>query len=479
MRPWVLIGALAALGTVLGVALAGKVERRVGPFEATLSAVPALHGTTVIDLAPLGKIRLDTHDGPVRIGVRVDELRLDEARRLADDPALLEDVTPRIERDARRALAALLARAGLAGMAGAALLSLLWYRRPRPVLGAVATSLALTVVVVGIAGVTRHPRALAEPKYSGLLTLAPRAVGNVEDILDRFSEHRAELSALVANVSRLYQAGEALTPYTPDRHTIRLLHVSDVHLNPEAFDLMRQVVPAFRIDAVVDTGDINDWGSTFESPFADNVGDLRVPYVYVRGNHDSLGTQASVAAQPNAVVLDGRSATVAGLRFWGMGDPRYTPDKTRDSGVDEQHEVAAAFAATVADKARRDGSGIDVIAVHDPAIASEAGGIAPLVLSGHLHRSVERRVGSSLELVEGSTGGAGLRGLQKDKPVPLVASVLYVDPATHALRAYDEITVNGVVSGDVRIERHVVGDATAPAPAGGEETTTTTTATVP
>ncbi len=78
---------------------------------------------------------------------------------------------------------------------------------------------------------------------------------------------------------------------------------------------------------VVDTGDINDWGSQPEASFVDSISTLRVPYVYIRGNHDSATTAAAVARQPNAIVLDEQVATVGGLTIAGIGDPRFTPDK--------------------------------------------------------------------------------------------------------------------------------------------------------
>jgi hypothetical protein len=62
----------------------------------------------------------------------------------------------------------------------------------------------------------------------------------------------------------------------------------------------------------------------------------------------------------------------------------------------------------------------------------------------------------TLLLVEGSTGGAGLRALQGDEPVPLTASVLYFDRTSHSLEAYDTITVAGLGGTGATIERHIV-----------------------
>jgi hypothetical protein len=59
-------------------------------------------------------------------------------------------------------------------------------------------------------------------------------------------------------------------------------------------------------------------------------------------------------------------------------------------------------------------------------------------------------------MVEGSTGGAGLRGLENDKATPLTLSVLYFDE-THTLKAYDDIKLGGTGESNVEMQRHVIG----------------------
>jgi hypothetical protein len=79
------------------------------------------------------------------------------------------------------------------------------------------------------------------------------------------------------------------------------------------------------------------------------------------------------------------------------------------------------------------------------------------VLAGHTHaRKASVLEGGTRLMVEGSTGGAGLRGLQGEKPTPLTCTVLYLDRATGALRAYDEITLGGLGQTEVTIQRTVV-----------------------
>ena len=70
----------------------------------------------------------------------------------------------------------------------------------------------------------------------------------------------------------------------------------------------------------------------------------------------------------------------------------------------------------------------------------------------------------TLLMIQGSTGGAGLRGLQGEEPTPLACTVLYLDPETGELRAYDEITLGGLGETEVTIQRFVV-----PGTAGSED----------
>jgi hypothetical protein len=60
-------------------------------------------------------------------------------------------------------------------------------------------------------------------------------------------------------------------------------------------------------------------------------------------------------------------------------------------------------------------------------------------------------------MVEGSTGGAGLRGLESKDPLPLALSVLYFNSAK-TLQAYDDIQVGGTGQTEVKLERHIVKD---------------------
>ncbi len=281
-------------------------------------------------------------------------------------------------------------------------------------------------------------------------------IGDARDIVARFDAYRASLEDLVANVGSLYSTISALPSPGGTDETVALLHVSDLHLNPAGFDLMRQVVDQFQVDGVLDTGDITDWGSAPENQLIGSVGQLGVPYVYIRGNHDSAATAALIATQPNATVLAGTATTVAGIEIVGVADPRFTPDKTTGDD-DTGDDVLVQTGVTLAEVAEEQPTRPAIALVHDPKQAPPLDGVVPLILAGHTHeRNVSELEDGSRLMVEGSTGGAGLRGLQNEEPTPLTCTVLYLDPDTGALRAYDEITLGGLGETEVTIQRTVV-----------------------
>jgi predicted MPP superfamily phosphohydrolase len=414
---------------------------------------------------PLGSLSLDSHDGPAHLSVRLGSLDRSRTEALIGDPNSITRASATAVDD----VASGLMRLGLQTMGVAVLttllLSALVFRNVRRVAVAGGLALAVTAGALGAGAATFRADSLQEPRYEGLLVNAPAVVGDARRIANRYEEYAAQLQKLVSNVSRLYTTVSGLPVYEPEDGTTRVLHVSDLHLNPTAWSVIRTVVEQFDIDLVIDTGDITDWGSEPEASFVGAIRMLGVPYVFISGNHDSGRTSAAVARQPNAVVLDNAVTTVAGLTIAGIGDPRFTPDKETSptgSGQSKQTvERVIGAGAELAETIRRANKPVDIALVHDPVSAGALAGTCPLVLAGHTHkrevRTLEPTTGgvTTRLLVEGSTGGAGLRGLEGEEPLPLALSVLYFD-ANRSLQAYDDILVGGTGQSQVTLERHVV-----------------------
>ncbi|WP_344840310.1 metallophosphoesterase, partial [Actinocorallia longicatena] len=455
-RRTALYGAIAligVLGAALGLVLGGRIQTPVGPANVSLTTTLSLNGGTVVDVPPLGSLRLDSHYGPFRLNAQIVRLRPETSQNLLNDPEAVQNLTDTIGAQVRHGILWLAVRGFLAGLASAFLLALLLLRSWRRALIATAAGFTAMTTMMALAALTFRPSSVAEPRYTGLLANAPQLVGDARTVVNRFEEYRAMLAKLVGNVSQLYTATSTLPVYTPDPDTIRVLHVSDIHLSPVAWDVIRTISTQFKANLIIDSGDLTDHGSRPEDRFANEISTFSVPYVYVRGNHDSTGTQSAVSKIKNAVVLDGQTKTVDGLKIYGVGDPRFTPDKTT---ADDDFTDASLYNEGQAQAQPLKQTPPDLVVVHDPNQGRAFDGITPLILTGHTHdRKTTLLPSGSRLFTQGSTGGAGLRGLEHDTPTPIQLSLLYFTRATHTLKAWDDFTVGGLGLSSVQVERHL------------------------
>jgi predicted MPP superfamily phosphohydrolase len=445
------------LGAWLGLLAVGDVRVPVGPMNTTMTLRPSLTGGTKINISPLGALELDSHEAPLRLDVDVDQLDPERSQALVDHPERLSGLQDEVTRDVEHGTLDLAVRSCIAVVAGATALGLAVYRRPRRALTAGGLALTLLAASGTTAFVTWNPQSVLEPKYSGLLSSAPSLVGNARSIVSEFDVYQEELARLVTNVTKLYDVTSTLPAYRPDPTTIRVLHVSDIHLNPASWKIIGSLVQQYSIDVIVDSGDTMDHGSAAENGFLDPIPDLGAPYLWVRGNHDSGETQHYLEHLKNARVLDdGRAVTVGGLRFAGIGDPQFTPDRAVAPGGDAAEYLAGARLATALRGQRAAGTPVDIAVAHEPSAARVTDGTVPLVLAGHVHHEQTEvmRQGTRLR-VEGSTGGSGLRAVEGRYPDPIETSVLYFDRDTRRLQAWDEIKLGGLGLTTAEVSRHL------------------------
>ncbi|GIF03022.1 metallophosphoesterase family protein [Actinoplanes siamensis] len=481
------VGLVSITAAMIGVMLFAHTGIDVGPFRAEMSLRPTVLGGTEVDIPPLGSLHLDSHRGTLHLKVELGSLDQSRTEALIDNPTAISTAGDRAVDEVTDGVTRLALRTVGLSVLGAVLAAALIFRSVRRTAAAGLTALVVSVGSVGLAAATIRPNAISEPRYEGLLVNAPAVVGDARRIADNYGRYADQLQQIVSNVSRIYTTVSALPVYEPAGNTTRILHVSDLHLNPAAWGLIRTVVQTFDIDAVIDTGDMVDWGSSAETSYVSSIPSTNVPYIYVRGNHDSVAVQAAVGRQRNAVVLDDKLTTVDGLTIAGIGDPQFTPDKSESNtaGDNAGAELLTASGERLVKTIQESGRKVDIALVHDPAMAQPLSGVVPLVLSGHKHKrsvamlpapspptpdpsasaspspapSASAALAAPMPtrlMVEGSTGGAGLRGLENEEPTPLSLSVLYFDE-NHELKAYDDIELGGTGESNVEMQRNVVG----------------------
>ena len=458
---------VAVLGGIVGLMLVPATKVEVGPLTASVHLRPSLASETVLLLPPVGQVAFDTHTAPVRIEARVQGVDVEKAEALfyADSGfAELQQSAPEAITAAAAKNAALNA---LFGAAGAGLAVGLTFRRVRRALiaggGAVAVVGASTVAT----SATFSPESLSQPKFEGLLSQAAYIADIGQATAIDYSSYRDTLAEFVGQVSALYIAADSLPVGLDQENLVTVLHVSDIHDNPQAYDVIEQLHTQFAIDMVIDTGDIVSWGTPVENELLNTIGTLEIPYVYVAGNHDGAAAAATIAAQPNGIVLENQVVEVAGLQIAGIGDPRFAADDDSDAGGWREGDRAVSASAfqlgdTIeAYDAEHPENPVDIALFHDPTQPEGLLGRAPLVLSGHMHTSkVELDLkGSGTDWLRvGSTGGALASGgvapvLQGEAPLDLTARMLYFDAETGRLVAYDDIVMGGLGLVSVSIGR--------------------------
>ncbi|MGP5051930.1 metallophosphoesterase [Brachybacterium alimentarium] len=458
---------VAILGAIVGIMLVPATRVDIGPLTASVHLKPSLSSETVMLLPPVGEVSFDTHTAPVRIEARVQGVDIAKAEALFYSDTGFSELTETAPEAITAAAAKNATLNALFAAAGAGLAVGLTFRRFRRALVAGGCTVALVGVSVVATSVTFKPESLYQPKFDGLLSQATYIADLGQATAADYQSYRSTLAEFVGQVSALYIAADSLPVGLDQENLLTVLHVSDIHDNPQAYDVIEQLNSQFAIDLVIDTGDIVSWGTPVETQQLSVIGELDVPYVFVAGNHDGAAAEAKIAEQPNATVVQNEVVTVAGLRIAGIGDPRFAADDDSDAGGWEAGTEAMAASGfqlgdtiTAYDEEHPEAP-VDLALMHDPTQPQGLEGRVPLVLSGHMHTSkVELdRDGSGTDwFTVGSTGGALASGgvapvLQGDDPLDLTARMLYFDKSTRRLVAYDDIVMGGLGLVSVSIQR--------------------------
>ena len=251
---------------------------------------------------------------------------------------------------------------------------------------AVATALAM-LLPAGAAYLTYRTDNVQEFRTTSLLSL----VESNTDILAGLDRKADQGAVYVTNLLALSSAmRQEFSPDSVREPAVRLLLVGDMH-GMNHYPLMREIVQTQQIDAVIDAGDLVNFGTPEEGNLTriyDGIESLGVPYLFVRGNHDAVSaTDERVLRRlervPNVVLLEPTAGelqlvTVGGVRISGFNDLRYFNQRSEDFGAD-QADLAAAY------RDRVDGlRPTDLIVTHQPYAATRVQPRA-VTVSGHMH----------------------------------------------------------------------------------------------
>jgi predicted phosphodiesterase len=266
-----------------------------------------------------------------------------------------------------------------------------WRRRPPPrrrLAAAGACWLIACLTTGGSIWQTYQPEGLESFKTTGILGAIQRnadLLAGVETRAQQTTPYLKNLLALSAALQDKYSPQEFGEPVAA-----RILLVSDIH-GAQQYPLMRTIIEEEQIDAVVDAGDLLNFGSVAEGDAAgifQGIAALDVPYLFVRGNHDALSAADTsvlnrLARIPNVVLLQPddefyTQQSVNGIRIAGFNDPRWFGDDNRNN-AEKQVPAAEDFMRAFEGRPRP-----DLVVSHEPGAVADIER-ADIRVHGHLH----------------------------------------------------------------------------------------------
>lgn len=441
VRELLLIAAAVGLA-LIAFSLAAHSSFAVGPVTVGATFHPGI-GRTRLALPPFGSVDARTHDAPVRVELRLEDVAITEVQRWVAEGVPTGDTLDTLRSQLMSGLRLTYALGVIAAAFTCGLVLFAARMKPRRAALVVGT-LTVAMIVVGVWGALAFDeRAFSQPTYRGALTYAPGLVSTVQARLVNVGELRDTVRAVAGDLASYYGTSQVFASGGAMPNTIRVLHISDTHLDPVGGELAIQLANAFDVAFVLHTGDINLYGTSFEASAAVAALDTSRPLVFVPGNHDSPEITRALAGLEGVTVLENTSTVVADLRVFGVPDP-----VSRDFSVepDKQQMALLAEKAAVSLRAAISSSGKkpDIIAVHNPAMQQPFAGLAPIVLSGHTHTPSLAFRDNTWWLNAGTTGGVAFGGPQGSQTAYSAAVLYFSDTLPHRLVAIDRIEVNGV-----------------------------------
>lgn len=365
-------------------------------FAADVSVSPTLSSAVELPMV-VGDVVM-TFDGPLPApGLRAQVSVRDEVTDLLRSGRLDAESLQPSQAELREAIDHGVREVGWKFATGAlvtSLLVLLTYAVARPhhlgrVVAAATTATAVALVGPGAAAyLTYRVDNVAEFRATSLLSLVQTNTG----LLDNLASNATHGAVYVTNLLALSDAlREEFTPGTADVPVAaRFLLVSDQH-GMNQFPLMRQIVASEGIDAVIDTGDLLNFGQPREGTLTDlyaGIESLGVPYIFVRGNHDAVSADDEAVLRrmsriPNVLLLEPTAGQlvrvdVNGVSISGFNDVRYYNQRGADFGA-EQAQAAERFQEATAGT-----EPTDLVVTHQP-YAAERVRATGTTINGHMH----------------------------------------------------------------------------------------------
>jgi predicted MPP superfamily phosphohydrolase len=304
---------------------------------------------------------------------------------------------------------------------------------------------AVIVVLAGYGAVSYNSDWAKRSRLTGTLGALQLFPGQLRE----YYQQRATAFDVVSGIATIQaQLQQNIDQTAAPETAFNIMYISDMHLGG-TYPLVRQYAKNFGVSLIVNTGDESQFGTSAEltPEYRTEIRALTkiAPMLWLAGNHDSPTTDQIMRTIPGVVVVgtkvgngDGGFRVAAqqldafGLHIGAVPDPRvYGASGVYGSNDENETHSLAKDSVDKALEGIPDDARFDIFATHEPVAAEQIlhdlPGRVRQTDSGHQHKQNadgDIQHGDAINLVEGSTGGGGLKEVGIDvTPTPIEFSI--------------------------------------------------------
>lgn len=448
------VALVGIIGALFLVSVLSTQDITVNALDFSLGLQLFDQGYTVIDIPPLGTIRAKTHKVPLILMITLKNINLDRLNSLvsAQEP---KQIFSEIYSSLRRQVTFFVIRIILVSFLGGCGAGFLLFRSVKKSLLAGCAGLLAIGILLGSTAVSYDESAFKEPEFEGIVEAAPWLMGVAEKALVAVNDLDSKMKIIADNLLVLFESLRYLGGGGTVDGELKILHVSDIHNNPIAVSLAKQIAVSFDADLIIDTGDATDYGTPIEADIVSSIADIGRIWIFVPGNHDSPSVIDTLKELDNVYVLQADVIYLEALDIAvaGVADPA-SRDTAMTIPTREEYKAAAALLKEALAQSVYQPS---LIVAHNVNVVQEFTDTGAVLLHGHTHQVSIRTVHNSVVIDAGTSGGAGIRGLMTNDEIPYSMILLHLNRVDErwAAVAADIITVNQLDAGFV-LERHLL-----------------------
>lgn len=396
-----------------------------------VALAPSQTGVTELHFPPFGVITAKTHQGPVKLCLTLEQIDSVFLKDQLTNTADSKDLLLRLQKGIKESVYFFALRQFVIALIIALLVILVVWRTnfKTALLHAVLCTTLLSVPVV-YAISTYDSHAFNEPEYKGVLSMAPSVMEFVSHSLTDLNMVKENTDKIVTNFKKLFINADNLMVMAnaeDQPKIVKILLISDLHSNPVGVEFIKSTAERFQVDFIINAGDLTDFGTATEFEAIKELQDIKIPQLFIAGNHDNPEIIDIVKKLNNFTVLNGQTVSISGIKVTGFADPLADTTAVQFDNTEEGQQLMADEALHI--RAELKGQDRpDILVVHNNSLGLKLTSLARVTVSGHNHQLQMKQQQGSIFINPGTVGAAGLRGLYSEEGKAYSAVIAYLIP---------------------------------------------------